>query len=239
MKNVIITGGSRGIGEACVEKFLSEGNTVSFLYRSSDEKAFAIKEKYNNVFCIKCDVTSETDIDDAFRRIFVDMGEPDVLVNNAGISYSGLLQDMSLSDWKSVIDTNLTSMFLCSRKVIPSMIRKKSGSIINISSMWGVQGASCEVAYSASKAGVIGFTKALAMELAPSGIRVNAVAPGAIMTDMMKEYSESDINLISEETPLGRIAKASEVADAVYFLSGENASFITGEVINVNGGFVI
>lgn len=239
MKNVIITGGSRGIGEACVEKFLSEGNTVSFLYRSSDEKAFAIKEKYNNVFCIKCDVTSETDIDDAFRRIFVDMGEPDVLVNNAGISYSGLLQDMSLSDWKSVIDTNLTSMFLCSRKVIPSMIRKKSGSIINISSMWGVQGASCEVAYSASKAGVIGFTKALAMELAPSGIRVNAVAPGAIMTDMMKEYSESDINLISEETPLGRIGKASEVADAVYFLSGENASFITGEVINVNGGFVI
>lgn len=239
MKNVIITGGSRGIGEACVEKFLSEGNTVSFLYRSSDEKAFAIKEKYNNVFCIKCDVTSETDIDDAFRRIFVDMGEPDVLVNNAGISYSGLLQDMSLSDWKSVIDTNLTSMFLCTRKVIPSMIRKKSGSIINISSMWGVQGASCEVAYSASKAGVIGFTKALAMELAPSGIRVNAVAPGAIMTDMMKEYSESDINLISEETPLGRIGKASEVADAVYFLSGENASFITGEVINVNGGFVI
>lgn len=239
MKNVIITGGSRGIGEACVEKFLSEGNTVSFLYRSSDEKAFAIKEKYNNVFCIKCDVTSETDIDDAFRRIFVDMGEPDVLVNNAGISYSGLLQDMSLSDWKSVIDTNLTSMFLCSRKAIPSMIRKKSGSIINISSMWGVQGASCEVAYSASKAGVIGFTKALAMELAPSGIRVNAVAPGAIMTDMMKEYSESDINLISEETPLGRIGKASEVADAVYFLSGENASFITGEVINVNGGFVI
>lgn len=239
MKNVIVTGGSRGIGAACVEKFLSEGYAVSFLYKSNDEKAMAIKEKYPDVFCIKCDVTSETDIDDAYRRIFSQLGEPDVLVNNAGISYSGLLQDMSLSDWEKVLNSNLTSMFLCSRKVIPSMVRRKAGSIINISSMWGVQGASCEVAYSASKAGVIGFTKALAMELAPSGVRVNAVAPGAVMTDMMNEYSESDLKIIAEETPLGRIGKASEIAEAVYFLSGDDASFITGEVINVNGGFII
>lgn len=239
MKNVIITGGSRGIGAACVEKFLSEGSKVSFLYRSNDEKALAIKEKYPDVFCLKCDVTSETDIDDAFRRIFSNAGEPDVLINNAGVSYSGLLQEMTLSDWNRVIDTNLTSMFLCSRKVIPSMVRRKTGTIINISSMWGVQGASCEVAYSASKAGVIGFTKALAMELAPSSVRVNAVAPGAVMTDMMNEYSESDLKLIADETPLGRIGRAEEIANAVFFLAGDDSSFITGEVINVNGGFVI
>ena len=119
------------------------------------------------------------------------------------------------------------------------MVNQKSGKIINISSMWGQVGASCEVAYSASKAGVIGFTKALAMELAPSSVRVNAVAPGAVMTDMMNEYSESDLKLIAEETPLGRIGRAEEIANAVFFLAGDNSSFITGEVINVNGGFVI
>lgn len=239
MKKVVITGGSRGIGASCVEKFASNGYEVAFLYRSCDAKAFLLKEKFPHIIPVKCDVASESDVDDAFRRIFNEMGDPDILVNNAGVSYSGLLQDMTLTEWKKVIDTNLTSLFLCSRRVIPSMVRRKEGTIINISSMWGIQGASCEVAYSASKAGVIGFTKALAMELAPSGIRVNAVAPGAIKTDMLSSYNEDELDDLAQQTPLGRIGTTEDIAEAVYFLAGDKAEFITGEVINVNGGFII
>lgn len=239
MKNVIITGGTRGIGAACVRKFLSAGDKVAFLYKSSDKEALLIKEEFPNVLPVKADVTKEEEIKKAFSLIFSDFGEPDVLVNNAGISFTALLQDMSLSDWNEVISTNLTSAFLTSREVLPSMIRRKKGVIINISSMWGVSGASLEVAYSASKAGLIGFTKALAMELAPSSVRVNAVAPGVIKTDMLSQYTESDLSLLSEETPLNRLGTSEDIANAVYFLSSENADFITGEVLNVNGGFIV
>ena len=239
MKHVIITGGTRGIGAACVEKFSREGYFVSFLYKSRHDKALEITGSLSNVLAIKCDVTSENDIEKAFSRIFEEVGEPDVLVNNAGISYTGLLQEMSYDSWKNVIDTNLSSVFLATRMVIPSMIKRQKGSIINISSMWGVPGASCEVAYSASKSGVIGFTKALALELAPMGVRVNAVAPGVVMTDMLSEYSEEELKELSNATPLGRIGTPEDVANAVYFLAEKGSEFITGEVLNVNGGFVI
>jgi len=238
MKTVIITGGTRGIGRACVERFANEGWNVAFFYLSSDEKAKEIEEKFG-AFSIQCDVRNSADVKAAVKKVIDKFGNVDLLVNNAGVSFSGLLQDMSDFDWQQVIDSNLTSAFYTSREVIPIFLRNSSGSIINISSMWGVTGASCEVAYSASKAGLIGFTKSLAKELAPSHIRVNAGAPGAINTDMMKEYSDAEIEAIAEETPLGSIGSVKNIADAVWFLANDSAEFITGEVLNVNGGFVI
>ena len=238
MKTVIITGGTRGIGRACVERFANEGWNVAFFYLSSCEKAKEI-EAESGAFSIQCDVRNSAEVKAAVKKVIDKFGNVDLLVNNAGVSFSGLLQDMSDFDWQQVIDSNLTSAFYTSREVIPIFLQNSSGSIINISSMWGVTGASCEVAYSASKAGLIGFTKALAKELAPSQIRVNVVAPGAINTDMMKEYSDAEIEAIAEETPLGVIGSAKNVADAVWFLASDSAEFITGEVLNVNGGFVI
>lgn len=238
MKTVLVTGGTRGIGFACVEKFSAEGWNVALLYKNSDTQAEEISRKMN-AFCVKCDVSSSTEVKEAVDIIIEKFGHIDVLVNNAGISHSGLIQDMSDKDWSDVLGTNLSSVFFLSREIIPTMLRNGYGCIINITSMWGITGASCEVAYSASKAGVIGFTKALAKELAPSNIRVNAVAPGAIMTDMMREYSSDDIDAIADETPLGRLGTAKNIADAVFFLSSDSSEFITGEVLNVNGGFVI
>ncbi len=239
MNKVLITGGSRGIGAACVKKFASEGHSVAFFYKSNDAKAEKLKEVFPNVYSVRCDVSSEREVDVAFERLFKEFGEPDVLVNNAGVSYSGLLQEMTLHDWEYVMKNNLTSVFLCAKKTIPSMIKKEKGVIVNVSSMWGVEGASCEVAYSASKAGVIGFTKALAMELAPMKIRVNAVAPGAIKTDMLASYTDEELKELSDSTPLSKIGVPEDVAEAVYFLSGDKAGFVTGEVLNVNGGYVI
>lgn len=238
MKTVLITGGTRGIGRACVEKFCHDGWNVAFLYKTSDSIAKKLADK-TSAFPIQCDVSSSKQVKDAVLSVIDRFGSLDVLVNNAGISYSGLIQDMTDDDWRSLIDTNLGSVFYTCREVVPLMIRQGSGTIINVSSMWGITGASCEVAYSASKSGVIGFTKALAKELAPSHIRVNAVAPGAIDTDMMSEYTEEDLKAIADETPLGVLGKTQNIADAVYFLACETASFITGEVLNVNGGFLI
>lgn len=238
MKTVLITGGSRGIGRACVEKFASNGWNTAFIYKSSDAKAQELADKFN-ALPIKCDVSDSNSVNEAVSAVVERFGRIDALVNNAGISYSGLLQKMSDKDWDNVINTNLTSAFYTTRSVIPYMISQEDGIIVNMSSMWGVTGASCEVAYSASKAGIIGFTKALAKELAPSQIRVNAVAPGAIATDMLNEYTEEDLNAIASETPLGAIGKTENIADAVYFLANDSAQFITGEVLNVNGGFVI
>lgn len=238
MKTVLITGGTRGIGLACVEKFVSEGWRVALLYKSSDTVADELSRRFG-ALCVKCDVSSSSEVISAISTVKDVFGHIDVLVNNAGISHSGLIQDMSDDDWMNVLSTNLSSVFYLSREIIPTMLSQGGGNIINVTSMWGVTGASCEVAYSASKAGVIGFTKALAKELAPSNIRVNAVAPGAIMTDMMSGYTKDDLEAIADETPLGRLGSARNIADAVYFLSGDSAEFITGEVLNVNGGFVI
>ena len=238
MKTVIITGGTRGIGRACVERFCNEGWNVAFFYLSRKDIAQEIETSYN-CFSVQCDISNSSDVKEAISAVAKKFGTVDLLVNNAGVSFSGLLQDMSDDDWMKVINTNLTSAFYTSRELIPILLKNGGGSIINVSSMWGITGASCEVAYSASKAGIIGFTKALAKELAPSNIRVNAVAPGAIATDMLNEYSKADLDAIADDTPLGTLGKAKNIADAVWFLANESASFITGEVLNVNGGFVI
>lgn len=238
MKTVIITGGTRGIGRACVERFCNEGWNVAFFYLSRKDIAQEIETSYN-CFSVQCDISNSSDVKEAISAVAKKFGTVDLLVNNAGVSFSGLLQDMSDDDWMKVINTNLTSAFYTSRELIPILLKNGGGSIINVSSMWGITGASCEVAYSASKAGIIGFTKALAKELAPSNIRVNAVAPGAIATDMLNEYSKADLDAIADDTPLGTLGKANNIADAVWFLANESASFITGEVLNVNGGFVI
>lgn len=234
MKRVLITGGTRGIGRACVAKFAENGWETVVLYKSSDSAARELEASYGSL-CIKCDVSSPAEVKTAFSAA----GDIDVLVNNAGISYTGLLQDMTDGQWDEIMNTNLSSAFYTTREAIPIMLRRGEGGIINVSSMWGVTGASCEVAYSAAKAGLIGFTKALAKELAPSNIRVNAVAPGAIMTDMLSGYSETDLQAIADDTPIGRLGTPGNIADAVFFLASDKACFITGEVINVNGGYVI
>lgn len=239
MKTVLITGGSRGIGKSLVDEFNKCGYKVIFIYLKSEDAANSITSSHDNVFAYKCDVSCETEVKSVFDGIFAEHQNVDVLINNAGVSYEGLLSDMTFDEWLRVISTNLSSVFLTSREVIPHFVSKKSGKIINISSMWGEVGASCEVAYSASKAGVIGFTKALAKELAPSGITVNAVSPGVIDTDMMSGFTEEDIKSLCEQTPLGRIGTGNDVAQTVVFLASEQADFITGQTISVNGGFVI
>lgn len=239
MKNILISGGSRGIGAEIVRKFAENGDNVIFLYKNSREKANEIENKYNNVKGVMCDVTDENDVNVKVSSILKEYKTIDVLVNNAGVSWMGLLSDMTLDDWNFVINSDLTSVFILTRALLSHFVSRKSGKIINVSSMWGITGASCEVAYSAAKAGVIGFTKALAKELGPSGICVNCVAPGVIKTDMMSSFSEDDLKALADETPIGRIGNVSDVANTVFFLADEASDFITGETINVNGGFVI
>jgi 3-oxoacyl-[acyl-carrier protein] reductase len=174
-----------------------------------------------------------------FEQIRDELGEVDALVNNAGISSQKLFTDITDEEWRRTLSTNLDGAFYCSREALPHMIRQKSGVIVNVSSMWGEVGASCEVHYSAAKAGLIGLTKALAKEVAPSGVRVNCVAPGVIMTDMMKSFDERTVEELRLETPLEKLGTPENVAAAVLFLAGDDSSFITGQVLGVNGGMVI
>lgn len=233
---VLITGGSRGIGAAIAEKFAAQGDTVVINYRTNDAAAQAVAQKLG-ALAIKADVSDSADVTAMFDEIREKVGKVDVLVNNAGVEWEGLLTDMTEDEWDKLFDVNVKGAFLCSKAAIGDMLSKKCGRIINVSSMWGIAGASCEVAYSASKAALIGFTKALAKELAPSEITVNAVAPGCVDTDMMKHYTEDEMKDIISEIPLGRMADPREIADAVYFLS--QSSFITGEVLSVNGGQIV
>ena len=233
---VLITGGSRGIGAAIAEKFAAQGDTVVINYRTNDAAAQAVAQK-TGALAIKADVSDSADVTAMFDEIREKVGKVDVLVNNAGVEWEGLLTDMTEDEWDMLFDVNVKGAFLCSKAAIGDMLSKKCGRIINVSSMWGLAGASCEVAYSASKAALIGFTKALAKELAPSEITVNAVAPGCVDTDMMKHYTEDEMKDIISEIPLGRMADPREIADAVYFLS--QSSFITGEVLSVNGGQIV
>ena len=238
MKTVLITGGSRGIGAAMAELFASNGYKVAFTYKSSDEKALALAEKIN-AKAIKADSERESDITDAVALAAEYLGGIDVLINNAAVSSVSLITDVSLEEWNRVMSTSVTGAFLYSKYVLPQMINKKSGRIINITSMWGIVGASCEVHYSTAKAALVGFTKALAKEVGPSGITVNAIAPGVISTDMNSAFSEEDIKALADETPVGRIGTADEVARAALFLADDASSFITGEIMNVSGGFVM
>ncbi len=230
MKKVIVTGGSRGIGAAIVRRFRENGDKVVFFYKNSN---------VCDPLCVKGDITDPIKVKRMIAEAAALLGGIDVLINNAGIAQSALMGDISDTDYMTMINTDLSGSFYCCREVIPYFLRDHSGAIVNISSMWGEVGASMEVHYSAAKAGVIGLTKALAKELGPSGVRVNCVTPGMIDTDMNRGYSEDDIQAIVDETPLMRIGKPEDVAEAVFFLASDKASFITGQILGVNGGYVI
>ena len=236
MKNVLITGGSRGIGKACAYAFSKEGYRVFLNYNKSEEEAEKIKNDIGAI-PIKADISDVEQIKKMYDFIHKNYGKIDVLVNNAGISQVKMFTDITEKDWENMFNINVKGMFFVTKEFVKDMISAKEGKIINISSMWGVTGGSCEVHYSAAKAAVIGFTKSLAKELGPSGITVNCISPGVIDTDMNGNLSQEDIEELNEETPLGRMGKAEEVADAVLFLA--SSDFITGEVLNVNGGIVI
>lgn len=238
MKTVLITGGSRGIGRAMVELFSSNGYNVVFTYKNSETQAKSLAESAG-ALAIAADSASEADVLDAVKAAITRFGGIDCLINNAGVSSFSLFTDLSLREWNDHLAVNLTGAFLYSKAVIPGMVARKSGRIINITSMWGITGSSCEVHYSTAKAGLIGMTKALAKELGPSGITVNAIAPGLIETDMNACLSDEDIQAIENDTPLMRIGSPSEVAKVALFLASEDASFITGEVMNVSGGYLI
>lgn len=238
MKTVLITGGSRGIGAEAVRKFANNGYNVAFTYYKSEEKAL-ILAKECNALAIYCDVSKSEDVNNAVSKVENEFGNIDILINNAGIDEFALFTDITDEMWHRMIDTNLSSAFYASRAVLPNMINKKDGVIINISSMWGEVGASCEVHYSASKAGMIGLTKALAKEVGPSNIRVNCITPGVIDTDMNNNLSKDDIEQLKLDTPLGKIGKTEDVVNAILFLADDASHFITGQVLGVNGGYII
>ncbi|MBQ2754947.1 MAG: 3-oxoacyl-ACP reductase FabG [Clostridia bacterium] len=233
MKKVLITGGTRGIGEATAKLLAKNGYKVYINYLKSDEKAQKLAQEIG-VVPVKADVSSPKETKEMFDLV----GGVDVLINNAGIAQQKLFTDITSDEWERMLGVNLTGVFNCTKGALPYMINKKSGCIINISSMWGICGASCEVHYSAAKAGVIGFSKALAKEVGPSGIRVNCIAPGMIDTEMNNGFDDETVEMIKEETPLGIIGKPEDIANCVLYLI-EQGQFITGQVISPNGGMVI
>lgn len=243
MKVAVVTGGSRGIGASICMELSRNGYRVVINYNKSEkeaEKVLSSIEKEGGEGCIfKADVSKEEDVKKMFEYILEEYKTVDLLVNNAGKSLQNLITYTDVEEWDDIIDTNLKSVFLCSKEALKIMVSNHSGKIINMSSMWGVTGGSCEVIYSASKAGVIGFTKALAKEVGPSNITVNAVAPGVIMTDMMSGFSDEDIKNLSDETPLMRVGSPKDIANIVVYLASEKADFITGQIIGVNGGICI
>lgn len=238
MKNVLITGGSRGIGRACVEKFTSEGFTVSFIYNNSDVQASEIAAK-TGAYVIKADISNPIQAKTAVNQALSVMGGIDILVNNAGISLIKLFTDTTDEDYYNIMNTNLGGTFFVTREVAKSMISRHYGRIVNIGSMWGKVGASCEVAYSASKSAIEGFTKALAKELGPSGITVNCIEPGMINTEMNFELDETTLVELKNETPVGKIGDVNELADFIYLVATEKSGFLTGQIIGFDGGFAI
>ena len=235
MKNVLITGGSRGIGKECVKLFRTAGYKTYFMYKENDEMAEKTARETGAV-AVKCDISSFKEVEKSKNIIKDDI---DIIINNAGISQIKMFQDITEEDWDRIFNTNIKGMYNVIKCYMDKMINKKWGRIINISSMWGETGGSCEVHYSASKAAVIGLTKALAKELAPSGITVNCVSPGLIETEMNSHLSEEDIKEIEKETPVGRTGKPEEVAKAVMYFASEESGFTTGAVLPVNGGIII
>lgn len=240
-KTIIVTGGSRGIGAAIVRTLLNSGYNVVLNYNNSEEIAKKAKEEYTskgyNVEIFKADVSKREEVKDLIEFTLNKFGTIDVIVNNAGIDNEKLFQDITDEDWNNVINTNLYSVFCMCQETIPTMINRKEGLIINISSIYGTNGGSFAALYSASKAGIIGLTKALAKELGPSNIRVNAIAPGIIDTDMNKRYSKEDIEEIKEEIPLSAIGEGIDIARCVKWLIEDK--YVTGQVIKIDGGWYI
>ena len=234
MPHLLISGGSRGIGRSCASLFAKNGYKVTSLSRYG-----APDNAIEGVLYIRCDVKDHESVTAAVSQAIEVNGDIDVLISNAGIAHSGLAQDMSYEDYRDIMDTNFGGFFNLTHAVITYMVRQQRGVILAVSSMWGQTGASCEALYSASKGAVDSYVKALAKELGPSGIRVNAVSPGAVDTDMMKCFDDETRQVICDDTPEGRLGKPEEIAEVMYFLQSEKASFITGQIIGVNGGYLI
>ncbi|MEG1448444.1 MAG: glucose 1-dehydrogenase [Oscillospiraceae bacterium] len=242
-KTVLITGSSRGIGAAAARLFAKEGYNVVINYNSSSEKALSLAHELSktnkNVIAIKANISVQQEVKEMFVTIKKTFGNVDILVNNAGISKTGVITDFSEDDWDNMFGVNVKGAFFCINEAIPMMLSVGKGKIINISSMWGVSGASCEVCYSSTKAAIIGLTKALAKELGPSNINVNCIAPGVIQTEMNKALSEEDMNILKDETPLMRLGTPEDVAKGILFLSQYASDFITGQVLGIDGGFIV
>ena len=237
MKIAIVTGASRGIGNQIARDLCDQGIKVIANYNKSENDAMKLQKEYPNIDIFKADISDRKQVKELFSYVINTYGKIDILVNNAGICKSQIFQDVTDDDWNSIINTNLYSAFCMTQECIPSMINQKNGCIINISSIWGLVGASCETIYSISKAGLDAMTKSLAKELGPSNIRVNSIAPGFIDTDMNKTYLEIDKKNIIEDTPLCRIGKPEDISKCALWLI--NDSFTTGQIISINGGWVI
>ncbi len=238
MKRVLITGGSRGIGRACVEYFSNSGYKVAFVYANNDGAAMDCANTFG-AYAIKADISKSRDADRAVNEAIEHLGGLDILVNNAGIAQIKLFTDITDEDYDRMLSTNLSGAFYVTREAVKPMISQKWGRVINVGSMWGKCGASCEVHYSASKAGLRGMTMALAKELGPSGITVNCVEPGVIDTDMNATLDEMTLSELCDATPMCRIGTPEDIAALVGFLASDNASFITGQTIGVDGGYAI
>ncbi|HBF2317040.1 TPA: SDR family oxidoreductase [Clostridioides difficile] len=242
-KTALITGGARGIGKAMSKAFAKEGYNVLVNFNKSENEAkelyTILNEKNFSVKLFKANISNREDVEDMVDYCIKEFGGLDVLVNNAGVSQDKLFTDITDEDWDNMMNINLKGSFYCSQVALKYMISEKKGNIINISSIWGISGASCEVHYSITKAGIIGMTKALAKEVGPSNIRVNSIAPGVINTDMLSGYNEEDIDALVEETPLMRLGTPEDIANCAIFLASDKSNFITGQVISPNGGFVI
>lgn len=245
MKNVLVTGGTGGIGSAIAERFAQNGYNVAVHTHCKHEKAKSLADELRQKYGIKttavsADVSCHHSVSKMFDIIETELGKIDVLINNAGTAQQKLFTDISDDEWHKMLGVNLDGVFFCCKEALKRhMIKNHSGVILNISSMWGQVGASCEVHYSAAKAGVIGLTKALAKEVGLSGIRVNCICPGVIMTDMMKGFDENTITALKDETPLNKLGTPQDIAETAVFLCSDKAKFITGQILGVNGGFII
>ena len=237
-KRVLISGGSRGIGRACVEHFAQKGYKVAFLYEKNVEAAQKTASELG-ALAVKCDIADPIEVKRAVFAVKKELGDIDILVNNAAVSMIKPFDTFSDDEWGRMMNVNLSGMFYLSREIAPMMVSQKWGRIINIGSMWGKVGASCEVPYSTTKAGVRGFTMSLAKELAPSGITVNCVEPGVIATEMNASLDADTLRELCEETPVGRLGKPDEIAAAVGFFASDEASFVTGQILGVDGGFAV
>ncbi len=242
MSTVIVTGSARGIGAAVVSAFAAENNNVVINYKSSEKEAIELLDKLKKngacAIAVQADVSVREDVERLFSEAEKNFGFVDVLVNNAGIAQQKLFTDITDDDYDRMFNCNVRSAFYCSQRALPQMIHHKYGRIINITSMWGISGASCEVHYSASKSAIVGMTKALAKEVAPSGITVNAIAPGVIDTPMNSGFDSETMDELKNETPVGRIGTPEDVAGAVMLFADKGSGFITGQILGVDGGFI-